>query len=65
MCAKILGAVWIEELKNAPVEWGGGDEKYLGLVLPTIQSLSASNTDWSTSGRNCYHFTISMCEGKL
>jgi hypothetical protein len=27
MCAKILGAVWIEELKNAPVR-GGGRKKF-------------------------------------
>jgi hypothetical protein len=41
---------------------GGGDEKNLGLVLPTIQSLSASNTDWSPQVEN---FTISMYEEKL
>jgi hypothetical protein len=34
MCANILGAVWIEELKNAPVEGGGTKKIWAWSCLP-------------------------------
>ena len=57
MCANILGAVWIEELKNAPVEGGEGRKKF-GLG-PAYHSVAFSQQyGLESSGRKFYYLYV-------